>query len=159
MGGWIYNTFYPGGHFQLVDLFLCSKKQILALQFPLCGACYVNKVKLLYENLFLNNHNYFRNLCNVCLTLWLVFLAKLVQLPWLLKATSVSPAKSTDDLDLTQSTSMPLMCEILSMTDQFLMTTLMFYLASLSLYLISRKPNPPLQSIIQTNWKENKLVE
>jgi len=91
------------------------------------------------------------NLCRVSHTLWLVFLAKFVQLPWLLKATI--PEISEEDLDLTQAASMPLMCEILSMTDHFLMITLMFYLASLSLYMFSRDPNPPISAISQSTSK------
>jgi hypothetical protein len=37
---------------------------------------------------------------------------------------------------------MPMMCEILSMSDHFLMIILMYYLAGLSLYLFCRKANP-----------------
>ena len=47
-------------------------------------------------------------------------------------------------MNLTLSGNMPMMCEIVSMADQMLMIILMFYLASLSLYVFCRKPNPSI---------------
>eukprot|EP00092_Neocalanus_flemingeri_P064416 GFUD01078171.1.p1 GENE.GFUD01078171.1~~GFUD01078171.1.p1 ORF type:complete len:375 (-),score=86.46 GFUD01078171.1:157-1281(-) len=95
-----------------------------------------------------------RNLLRVILTLCLVFLAKLIQTPWLLKATFLIPAnKSTDGLDLTQSANMSLTCEVLSMWDHILMTTLMFYLAGSSLYMFCRHPNPSISDPSETTLK------
>jgi len=84
-----------------------------------------------------------RNLLRVLLTLCLVFLAKLIQTPQLLRTTFLIPSnKSIDGIDLTQSSSLPITCEVLSMTDHIMMTTLMFYMAGLSLYMFCRHPNP-----------------
>ena len=47
-------------------------------------------------------------------------------------------------MNLTQSGNMPMMCEIVSMADHMLMIILMFNLASLSLYVFCRKPNPSI---------------
>ena len=69
----------------------------------------------------------------------------MVDSPWLLKVAHVIPVNtSTEGLDLTQSKSMPMMCEIVSMADQFLMTILMYFLASLSIYVFCRKANPSI---------------
>jgi len=95
-----------------------------------------------------------RNLLRVGLTLCLVFLAKLIQTPWLLRATFLIPAnKTTDGLDLTQSANMSITCEVLSMSDHILMTTLMFYMAGLSLYMFCRHPNPSISEPRETNLK------
>ena len=97
-----------------------------------------------------------RNLLRVGLTLCLVFLAKLIQTPWLLRATFLIPAnKTTDGLDLTQSANMSITCEVLSMSDHILMTTLMFYMAGLSLYMFCRHPNPSISEPRETNLKVN----
>jgi len=95
-----------------------------------------------------------RNLLRVLLTLCLVFLAKLIQTPWLLRATFLIPTNKTiDGLDLTQSSSLPITCEVLSMTDHILMTTLMFYMAGLSLYMFCRHPNPSFTETNDTSLK------
>jgi len=95
-----------------------------------------------------------RNLLRVILTLLLVFLAKLIQTPWLLRATFLIPTnKSSEALDLTQSVSMPVTCQVLSMSDHILMTTLMFYMAGLSLYMFCRHPNPNMSDADETTLK------
>jgi len=100
-----------------------------------------------------------RNLLRVILTLLLVFLAKLIQTPWLLRATFLIPTnKSSEALDLTQSASMPVTCQVLSMSDHILMTTLMFYMAGLSLYMFCRHPNPTISLSDETTLKLHGLV-
>lgn len=95
-----------------------------------------------------------RNLCRVGLTLWLVFLAKLIQTPWLLQETFSIPGNITKGTtDLTQAESMPIMCQVMSCVDTFLMSCLMFYLASLSLYMFCRQPNPHSSSTSETTLK------
>ena len=97
---------------------------------------------------------YFRNQFRVCLTLSLVFLSKLLQTPWLLGHTYLLPANtSTEEIDLTQAANMPLTCKIMSMADHILMTTLMFYLAGLSVYMFCRHPNPPIFAASETTLK------
>ena len=97
---------------------------------------------------------YFRNQFRVCLTLSLVFLSKLLQTPWLLGHTYLLPANtSTEDIDLTQAANMPTTCKIMSMADHILMTTLMFYLAGLSVYMFCRFPNPPIFAASETTLK------
>ena len=84
-----------------------------------------------------------RNICRVLLTLFILVLSKMVDSPQLLQSAHlISGNTSAEGLDLTQSASTPMMCEILSMADHFSMVILMYYLASLSLYLFCRKANP-----------------
>ena len=85
-----------------------------------------------------------RNIFRVSLTALLVVLAKLLQNKEEIEGTVLLPDSISKDADLRQADSMPLVCEVLSMTDHILMTTLMFYLAALSLYLFCRQPNPPV---------------
>lgn len=86
-----------------------------------------------------------RNVCRVLFTLSVLVLSKMVDSPKLLQKTGMIPANiSTDSLNLTQAGSMPMMCEMVSMADHMLMISLMFYLASLSLYVFCRKPNPSI---------------
>jgi len=88
-----------------------------------------------------------RNLLRVSLTLCLVLLSKLVQTPELLDKTYLLPANmSTTDIDLSQAANMPMTCKLLNTSDHLLMTSLMFYLAGLSVYMFSRHPNPPISS-------------
>jgi len=95
-----------------------------------------------------------RNLLRVLLSLCLVFLAKLIQTPWLLRATSLIPTNtSSNGLDLTQSDNMSITCVVLSMMDHILVSTLMFYMAGLSLYMFCRHPNPPISQADETNYK------
>eukprot|EP00092_Neocalanus_flemingeri_P031599 GFUD01034317.1.p1 GENE.GFUD01034317.1~~GFUD01034317.1.p1 ORF type:complete len:375 (-),score=78.36 GFUD01034317.1:135-1259(-) len=100
-----------------------------------------------------------RNLLRVILTLCLVFLAKLIQTPWLLEATFLIPANtSTDGIDLTQTASMSLTCEVLSMWDHILMTAMMFYMAGMSLYMFCRHPNPSITEVSETTFKLSSIV-
>ena len=48
---------------------------------------------------------------------------------------------------------MPTTCKILSMSDHIMMTTLMFYLAGLSVYVFCRHPNPPILAASETTLK------
>ena len=67
----------------------------------------------------------------------------MVDSPALLQSAGIIPANiSTDGLDLSQAENMAMVCKIVSMADHFLMIILMYYLASLSLYVFCRKPNP-----------------
>jgi len=93
----------------------------------------------------------FRNICRVLFTLYLVFLAKLSQ--------SKYPDEFVIKLlpgptNFSRYDQNPLLCDITSMTDQVLVTSNMFYLAILSLYLFCRQPNPPN---ISANLKTLKL--
>merc|ERR1711892_744349 len=95
-----------------------------------------------------------RNQLRVVLTLCLVFLAKLLQTPQLLRHTYLLPTNmSAEDIDLTQAANMLLTCKIMSMADHILMTTLMFYLAGLSVYMFYRHPNPPISVASEATLK------
>jgi len=96
-----------------------------------------------------------RNLTNVGFTLWLVFLAKMIQTPWLLHETFNIPPNITQEKEivLTQSVNMPVMCQVMSFVDIMLMSCLMFYLAGLSIYMFCRHPNPPIFSTSDTTLK------
>lgn len=95
-----------------------------------------------------------RNLLRVGLTLWLVFLAKLVQTPWLLRATLHLPVEEGEqEKDLSLSSSLDLLCRILSTTDTVLTVSLMFWLAALSLYMFCRAPNPTIATTSDTTLK------
>ena len=85
-----------------------------------------------------------RNVFRVGFTALLVLLAKLIQNKEDTEGTFLVPHNISTDADLRQADSMSLVCEVLSMTDHILMTTLMFYLVALSLYLFCRQPNPPV---------------
>eukprot|EP00092_Neocalanus_flemingeri_P020274 GFUD01021957.1.p1 GENE.GFUD01021957.1~~GFUD01021957.1.p1 ORF type:complete len:376 (+),score=81.03 GFUD01021957.1:122-1249(+) len=96
----------------------------------------------------------FRNQLRVWLALCLLFLAKLIETPQLLEHTYLLPVNTTtEDIDLTQAANMPMTCKILSMSDHLLMTTLMFYLAALSVYMFCRHPNPPFSAASETTLK------
>ena len=145
-------------HFQLADYCLCCKEQVSALQFPLCGGGSLTKVSCARRKCR-SIQFYFRNQLRVGLTLSLVFLAKLLQTPWLLDHTYLLPANtSTEGIDLTQAANMPLTCKILSMSDQILMTTLIFYLAGLSIYMFCRFPNHPIFAASEKTVKVNSLL-
>ena len=95
-----------------------------------------------------------RNQFRVLLTLCLVFLTKVLQTPWLLEHTYLLPVNtSAEDIDLTQAANMPITCKIMSMADHILMTTLMFYLAGLSVYMFCRYPNPPISAASEATLK------
>ena len=98
--------------------------------------------------------NAYRNILRAFLTLGILFLAKLLQTPSLLKHSFLLPQNtSVDDIDLTQSLSMPITCQIFSMSDHVLMTSLMFYLADLSVYIFCRLPNPPITTADESTLK------
>ena len=48
---------------------------------------------------------------------------------------------------------MSITCVVLSMMDHILVTTLMFYMAGLSLYMFCRHPNPPISQDDDTDYK------
>ena len=106
---------------------------------------------------FHSSYSHSRNQLRVGLSISLVFLAKLLQTPDLLKHTNFLPANDSDtdflDLDLTQADSMPTVCKILCMTDHVLMTSLMFYLAALAVYMFCRHPTTPLFSSCEDTMK------
>ena len=67
----------------------------------------------------------------------------MIDSPHLLQSAGVVPVDiSTEGLDLSKAENMATVCKIVSMADHFLMIILMYYLASLSLYVFCRKPNP-----------------
>ena len=107
-----------------------------------------------------------RNILRCILTLLILTLSKLRESPALLQViilasdwlslliltsdwpqvSHIIPANLTrmelDTLDLSSSSSMPLLCRSVSLLDHFLVTVFMFYTASLFIYLFCRKPNP-----------------
>jgi len=83
-----------------------------------------------------------RNVCRVVLTLSVLVFSKMVDSPSLLQESGVLPPLIPPGLDLTKAENMPLVCKVLSLADHLLMIILMFYLASLSLYVFCRKANP-----------------
>lgn len=93
-----------------------------------------------------------RNLCRVGLSLWLVFLAKLLQTPWILQETFNIPSSNKTN-ELERAESMPIMCTVLSTLDTIMMSLLMFYLAALSLYMFCRQPNPHSSSTSEATMK------
>ena len=76
-----------------------------------------------------------RNVFRVGITALLVLMAKLIHDNEDIEGTFLLPDSISKDADLRQADNMPLVCEVLSVTDHILMATLMFYLAALSLYL------------------------
>jgi len=95
-----------------------------------------------------------RNLLRVLLSLSLVFLAKLIQTPWLFRTSFFNPSNtSSNSKDLIQSDNMNITCVVLSMLDHILVATLMFYMAALSLYMFCRHPNPAIVETNETTYK------
>ena len=96
--------------------------------------------------------NLLRNILHVAHTSVLMVLAKLIESPGDHNLFFVEIDLDDDDVGerseqmsrLMEAESMPLLCEILSMIDHILMTSLMFYMATLSLYIFCRQPNPPV---------------
>jgi len=100
-----------------------------------------------------------RNMLRVFFTLFLVFLAKLVKTPWLLRTILFMPENSNNTMtDPSNSKGMSITCEVLSMSDHILMSSLMFYLAALSLYMFCRRPNPPLGDPSQANYRDGRVL-
>ena len=77
-----------------------------------------------------------RNLVRVLLTLFLVFLTKLLDTPWLLRSSWLAKTENTYNMTIT--------CQVLSMVDHILMATMMFYIIGISLYMFCRQPNPTI---------------
>ena len=77
-----------------------------------------------------------RNLVRVLLTLFLVFLTKLLDTPWLLRSSWLATTQNTRNMTIT--------CQVLSMVDHILMATMMFYIIGISLYMFCRQPNPTI---------------
>jgi len=83
-----------------------------------------------------------RNVCRVILTLSVLVFSKMLDSPSLLQSAGVIPPIIPTGLDLSQAENMPLVCKVISLADHLLMIILMYYLASLSLYVFCRKANP-----------------
>lgn len=96
-----------------------------------------------------------RNILQVCLTISLVILTKIMQTPWLFR-TVFPPPPSNSSLLLVQeapSWQYSLTCDVLSTADHILSSSLMFYLAALSLYMFCRSPNPGVSHPDNNNYK------
>jgi len=92
----------------------------------------------------------FRNILRVLFTLSLVFFAKLSQSTHPDFVSVILPHRT----NFSQYDQVPLLCDVTALTDHVLVTSKMFYLAILSLYLFCRQPNPPT---ISANLKTLKL--
>ena len=79
------------------------------------------------------------------MTLLILTISKLTESPSLLQMSNIVANMTNtqlEDLDLSKTESMPLLCETVCMLDHFLVIVLMYYVATLFIYLFCRKPNP-----------------
>ena len=79
------------------------------------------------------------------MTLLILTISKLTESPSLLQMSNIVANMTNtqlEDLDLSKTESMPLLCETVCMLDHFLVVVLMYYVATLFIYLFCRKPNP-----------------
>ena len=93
------------------------------------------------------------------LTLLILTISKLTESPGLLQMSNIVSANLTntevEDLDLSNSESMPLLCETVCMLDHFLVIVLMYYVATLFIYLFCRKPNPDVPTTSEMTLRVN----
>ena len=89
-----------------------------------------------------------RNILRCLLTLLILTISKLTESPSLLQVSNIIPANLTklevETMDLSQSSSMPVLCQSVTMIDNFLVAVFMYYVATLAVYLFCRKPNPDI---------------
>lgn len=84
-----------------------------------------------------------RNILRVGYSLLLVFLSKAVATDWLYKVIYVLPPDCEyEESNLRQHSGLPNTCQVLAGADHFLMTLIMFYFATLAVYLLCRPANP-----------------
>ena len=90
-------------------------------------------------------------------------LSKLTETPSLLQISNIIPANLTkmevENMDLTRTDTMPLLCQSVCMIDHFLVIVFMYYVATLAIYLFCRKPNPdvPTTSEMTLRVSDNML--
>ena len=101
----------------------------------------------------------YRNILWCVLTLLILTISKLTESPGLLQMSNIVSANLTSvevkQLDLSQSESMPLLCETVCMLDHFLVIVLMYYVATLFIYLFCRKPNPDVPTTSEMTLRVN----
>jgi len=89
-----------------------------------------------------------RNILRCLLTLLILTISKLTESPSLLQVSNIIPSNLTklevETMDLSQSSSMPVLCQSVTMIDNFLVAVFMYYVATLAVYLFCRKPNPDI---------------
>ena len=73
---------------------------------------------------------------------WIVSLAKLIQTEWLFKIVYQLPPETEITEDLGQAAGLPVTCQILCTGDHFLMSMIMFYIATLAIYVFCRPAHP-----------------
>ena len=104
-----------------------------------------------------------RNILRCVLTLLILTISKLTESPSLLQMSNIVSANLTsselEQLDLSRSESMPLLCETVCMLDHFLVVVLMYYVATLFIYLFCRKPNPDVPTTSEMTLRVNKYTE
>ena len=93
------------------------------------------------------------------LTLLVLAVSKLTESPRLLQISNiVSPNLTSTELesmDLSDTGSMPLFCETVCMLDNFLVILLMYYVATLFVYLFCRAPNPDVPTTSEMTLRVN----
>ena len=103
-----------------------------------------------------------RNILRCVLTLLILTISKLTESPGLLQMSNIVSANLTDteveQLDLSKSESMPLLCETVCMLDHFLVIVLMYYVATLFIYLFCRKPNPDVPTTSEMTLRVNTVM-
>ena len=85
---------------------------------------------------------HFRNIFRVLQSCWIVSLAKLIQTEWLFKIVYQLPPETEITEDLGQAAGLPVTCQILCTGDHFLMSMIMFYIATLAIYVFCRPAHP-----------------
>ena len=83
-----------------------------------------------------------RNCIRLMQSCYLVGLAKLTQSEWLFKVVYQIPPQTMIKDDLTTASGMPITCQMHCTADIFLMSLIMFYIATLAVYSICRPANP-----------------
>ena len=100
-----------------------------------------------------------RNVCRVILTLSVLVFSKMVDSPSLLQSAGILPPIIPPGLDLSQAENLPLVCKVISLADHLLMIILMYYLASLSLYVFCRKANPSVTTTSDVTLRVRTFIE
>jgi len=83
-----------------------------------------------------------RNILRVIQSCFIVSLSKLIQTHWLFKMIYQIPAETPITNDLTTSSGLPITCQVLCTADHFLMSLMMFYIATLAVYVFCRPAHP-----------------
>jgi len=86
-----------------------------------------------------------RNIVRVTYSLLLVIFTKVVGTDWLYKFVyQLAPSSEYSESEVRQSQGLPNTCQVLCCADTFLTTVVMFYIASLAVYLLCRPANPTI---------------